>query len=119
MEISLFTMIYTGRKKEMKIRSSKDRIISMAIAAAIISTCTIPNVIAESRNDINAPEQIISESDSQENEIYITGEIAELRSEYSKTYEQSDGSRIAVMSAAPICFYDKENETIGKNTITV
>lgn len=48
MEISLFTMIYTGRKKEMKIRSSKDRIISIAIAAAIISTCTIPNVIAES-----------------------------------------------------------------------
>ena len=95
----------------MKIRSSKNRIISIAIAAAIISTCTIPNVIAESRNDINAPEQIISESDSQENEIYITGEIAELRSKYSKTYEQSDGSRIAVMSAAPICFYNEENET--------
>lgn len=110
MEISLFTMIYTGRKKEMKIRSSKNRIISIAIAAAIISTCTIPNVIAESRNDINEPEQTISESDSQE-EVYITGEIAELRSEYSKTYEQSDGSRIAVMSAAPICFYDEENET--------
>lgn len=94
----------------MKIRSSKDRVISIAIAAAIISTCTIPNVIAESRNDINEPEQTISESNSQE-EVYITGEIAELRSEYSKTYEQSDGSRIAVMSAAPICFYDKENET--------
>lgn len=97
-----------GRKKEMKIRSSKNRVISIAIAAAIISTCTIPNVIAESRNDINEPEQIIS--DSQEDEIYITGEIAELRSEYSKTYEQSDGSRIAVMSAAPICFYDEEKE---------
>ncbi|MDE5649266.1 MAG: hypothetical protein K2I33_05125, partial [Oscillospiraceae bacterium] len=92
----------------MKIRSSKDRIISIAIAAAIISTCTIPNVIAESRNDINAPEQTIS--NSQENEIYITGEIAELRSKYSKTYEQSDGSRIAVMSAAPFHFYDEKKE---------
>ena len=92
----------------MKIRSSKDRIISIAIATAIISTCTIPNVIAESRNDINEPEQTISNS---QEEVYITGEIAELRSKYSKTYEQSDGSRIAVMSAAPICFYDKENET--------
>ena len=108
MEISLFTMIYTGRKKEMKIRSSKNRVISIAIAAAIISTCTIPNVIAESRNDINEPEQTISNS---QEEVYITGEIAELRSEYSKTYEQSDGSRIAVMSAAPICFYNEENET--------
>lgn len=107
MEISLFTMIYTGRKKEMKIRSSKNRVISIAIAAAIISTCTIPNVIAESRNDINEPEQTISNS---QEEVYITGEIAELRSEYSKTYEQSDGSRIAVMSAAPICFYDEEKE---------
>ena len=92
----------------MKIRSSKDRIISIAIATAIISTCTIPNVIAESRNDINEPEQTISNS---QEEVYITGEIAELRSKYSKTYEQSDGSRIAVMSAAPICFYDKENDT--------
>lgn len=91
----------------MKIRSSKDRIISMAIAVSIISTCTIPNVIAESRNDINEPEQTISNS---QEEVYITGEIAELRSEYSKTYEQSDGSRIAVMSAAPICFYDEEKE---------
>jgi|GEM_PF-2088763 len=93
----------------MKIRSSKDRIISMAIAVSIISTCTIPNVIAESRNDINEPEQTISESDSQE-EVYITGEIAELRSEYSKTYEQSDGGRISVVSAAPICLYDEEKE---------
>lgn len=100
---------HIGRKKKMKIRSSKSRIISIAIAAAIISTCTIPNVIAESRNEINEPEQTIS--NSQEDEIYITGEIAELRSEYSKTYEQSDGSRIAVMSAAPICFYDEEKET--------
>lgn len=91
----------------MKIRSSKNRVISIAIAAAIISTCTIPNVIAESRNDINEPEQTISNS---QEEVYITGEIAELRSEYSKTYEQSDGSRIAVMSAAPICFYDEEKE---------
>ncbi len=72
MEISLFTMIYTGRKKEMKIRSSKNRVISIAIAAAIISTCTIPNVIAESRNDINEPEQTISNS---QEEVYITGEV--------------------------------------------
>ena len=92
----------------MKNRSSKNRIISIAIAAAIISTCTIPNVIAESRNDMNEPEQTIS--NSQEDEIYITGEIAELRSKYSKTYEQSDGGRISVVSAAPICFYDEEKE---------
>lgn len=92
----------------MKIRSSKNRIISIAIAAAIISTCTIPNVIAESRNEINEPEQTIS--DLQEDEVYITGEIEELRSEYSKTYDQSDGSRIAVMSAAPVHFYDEKAE---------
>ena len=92
----------------MKIRSSKNRIISIAIAAAIISTCTIPNVIAESRNEINEAEHTIS--DLQEDEVYITGEIEELRSEYSKTYEQSDGSRIAVMSAAPVHFYDEKTE---------
>ena len=112
----VYSLRHIGRKKKMKNRSSKNRIISIAIAAAIISTCTIPNVIAESRNEINEPEQTIS--NSQEDEIYITGEIAELRSEYSKTYEQSDGSRIAVMSAAPICFYDEEKET-WENTITV
>lgn len=103
----VYSLRHIGRKKKMKNRSSKDRIISIAIAAAIISTCTIPNVIAESRNDINEPEQTISNS---QEEVYITGEIAELRSKYSKTYEQSDGGRISVVSAAPICFYDEEKE---------
>ena len=62
---------------------------------------------AKSRNDINEPEQTISNS---QEEVYITGEIAELRSKYSKTYEQSDGGRISVVSAAPICFYDEEKD---------
>ena len=62
---------------------------------------------AKSRNDINEPEQTMSNS---QEEVYITGEIAELRSKYSKTYEQSDGGRISVVSAAPICFYGEEKD---------
>ncbi|MDO5125616.1 MAG: DNRLRE domain-containing protein, partial [Ruminococcus sp.] len=42
-------------------------------------------------------------------EPYITKEIPDLRSEYSKTYEKSDGARVSVMSSKPLHYYDTEN----------
>lgn len=94
-------------------RKLKYRIISIATIAAIIATGTVPQVLAEALDDSSTPESVTTVTDEQvinDEPVYITGEIEDLRTRYSKTYEQSDGSRIAVMSASPVHFYDEEKE---------
>ena len=92
----------------------KSRVISLLTMTALIATGTVPQAVAAALDDSSTPEAItesvIDNQNAVEEPAYITGEIEDLRTEYSKTYEQSDGSRIAVVSAAPVHFYDEESE---------
>ena len=87
----------------------------MLTVTAMMATGMVPQAIAEAINEgTPAAESItdivMNEQKEDEEPAYITGEVEELRTKYSKTYEQSDGSRIAVMSAAPVHFYDEKTE---------
>ncbi len=81
---------------------------------ALIATGTVPQAVAAAIDDNNTAETVTGYTEPEQvaeiEPAYITGEIENLRTEYSKTFEQSDGSRIAVVSAAPVHFYDEEKE---------
>lgn len=91
----------------------KSRVISLLTMAALIATGTVPQAV-QAFDDSSTTETVAGYTAAEQAEeiepAYITGEIEDLRTEYSKTYEQSDGSRIAVVSAAPVHFYDEEKE---------
>lgn len=89
------------------------RIISLLTSAALLATGTAPQAFAEAVKDGTSETTVdytVPEQNEDEEQTYITGELEDLRTRYSKTYEQSDGSRIAIMSAAPVHFYDDEKE---------
>ena len=92
----------------------KGRIISLLTVTALIATGTAPQAFAEAVKESSVPETITDyvtdEQNSGEEQTYITGEAEDLRTRYSKTYEQSDGSMVSVVSAAPVHFYDEEKE---------
>ena len=92
----------------------KGRIISLLTVTALIATGTVPHAFSEAGKESGNSEAItdytVSEQNTDEEQAYITGEVEDLRTRYSKTYEQSDGSRIAIMSASPVHFYDEEKE---------
>ena len=93
-------------------KKMKGRIISLLTVTALIATGTAPQAFAEAGKESPASSMgnnVIQEEYAEE-QAYITGEIEDLRTRYSKTYEQSDGSRIAIMSASPVHFYDEEKE---------
>ena len=93
-------------------KKMKGRIISLLTVTALIATGTAPQAFAEAGKESPASSMgnnVIQEEYAEE-QAYITGEIEDLRTRYSKTYEQSDGSRIAVVSAAPVHFYDEGKE---------
>ena len=93
----------------------KGRIISLLTVTALIATGTVPHAFSEAGKESGNSEAItdytVSEQNTDEEQAYITGEVEDLRTRYSKTYEQSDGNMAAVVSAAPIHFYDEEKET--------
>ena len=96
-------------------KNLKSRIISMLIVVSMIATGTTPKVFAEVFNESSASEQTSSfsqndEQTSSDESVYITGEVVELRTENSKTYEKSDGSRVAVVLEEPVHFYDENKE---------
>lgn len=78
----------------------------------MIATGTAPQAFAEAGKESSASlvENNVTQEEYAYEPAYITGEIEDLRTRYSATYEQSDGSRIAVVSAAPVHFYDEEKE---------
>ena len=92
----------------------KGRIISLLTVTALIATGSVPHAFSEAGKESGNSEAItdytVSEQNTDEEQAYITGEVEDLRTRYSKTYEQSDGGRISVVSAAPICLYDEEKE---------
>ena len=92
----------------------KGRIISLLTVTALIATGTAPQAFAEAVKESSTSETItdytVTEQNAKEEQAYITGEVEDLRTRYSKTYEQSDGSMVAVVSAAPIHFYDDKKE---------
>ena len=97
-------------------RKLRVRVISMLIVTTMIATGTAPRAFAEIVNENSAQELAsdtlaINEQSTVEEPVYIIGEIENLRTEYSKTYEQSDGSCVAVVSAEPVHFYDSKNES--------
>ena len=92
----------------------KGRIISFLTITAILTTGTMPQAFAEEGKESSTTKVITDYSSTEQNteeQVYITGEVEDLRTKYSKTYEQSDGNMAAVVSAAPIHFYDEEKET--------
>ena len=92
----------------------KGRIISLLTVTALIATGTVPQAFAEAGKESSTTKVITDYSSTEQNteeQVYITGEVEDLRTKYSKTYEQSDGNMAAVVSAAPIHFYDEEKET--------
>ena len=92
----------------------KGRIISLLTVTVLIATGTAPQSFAEEVKESSTSEAmtdyIVSEQNINEEQAYITGELEDLRTRYSKTYEKSDGSMAAVVSAAPVHFYDEEKE---------
>lgn len=88
------------------------------IKMQIIEVCHIKVVketIAEVLNESPVSEQTSSSSQNDEKTssdepVYITGEVVELRTENSKTYEKSDGSRVAILLEEPVHYYDEENK---------
>ncbi len=96
-------------------KNLKSRIISMLIVISMIATGTAPKVFAEVFNGSPVSEQAGSslqndEQTTSDGSVYITGEVEELRTENSKTYEKSDGSRVAVVLEEPVHFYDENKE---------
>ena len=92
----------------------KGRIISLLTVTALIATGTVPQAFAEAGKESSTTKVITDYSSTEQNteeQVYITSELEDLRTRYSKTYEQSDGNMAAVVSAAPIHFYDEEKET--------
>ena len=92
----------------------KGRIISLLTVTALIATGTVPQAFAEAGKESSTTKVITDYSSTEQNteeQVYITSELDDLRTRYSKTYEQSDGNMAAVVSAAPIHFYDEEKET--------
>ncbi len=104
----------TGLEVLKKMTSMKNRVISLSIIAAMIMTGTAPQAFAEAEKETaisaEVTEALSEVAEGEKEASYITGEIEELRTRYSKTYEQSDGSMVAVVSAAPVHFYDEEKE---------
>ena len=93
----------------------KGRIISLLTVTALIATGTVSQAFAEAGKESSTTEVITDYSSTKQNtaeeeQVYITSELEDLRTRYSKTYEQSDGSMAAVVSAAPVHFYDEEKE---------
>ena len=93
----------------------KGRIISLMTVTALIATGTVPQAFAEAGKESSTTKVITDYSSTKQNtaeeeQVYITSELEDSRTRYSKTYEQSDGSRIAIMSASPVHFYDEEKE---------
>ena len=96
-------------------KNLKSRIISMLIVVSMIATGTAPKVFEEVLNESSASEQTSyssqnDEKTSSDEPVYITGEVVELRTENSKTYEKSDGSRVAIVLEEPVHFYDEDKE---------
>ncbi|MCU6720546.1 hypothetical protein OCV67_11510 [Porcipelethomonas ammoniilytica] len=94
----------------------KGRVISLLTVTALIATGTVPQAFAEAGKESSTTKVITDYSSTKQNtaeeeeQVYITSELEDLRTRYSKTYEQSDGSMAAVVSAAPVHFYDEEKE---------
>ncbi|WP_337403519.1 hypothetical protein [Porcipelethomonas sp.] len=85
-------------------RKMKSRVISLLTMTAIIATGTVPQVFAEALDDSTSAvisEAVNNEQKTENEPTYITGEIEDLRTRYSKTYEQSDGSMISLTSRCP------------------
>ena len=82
----------------------KSRVISLLTMAALIATGTVPQAV-QAFDDSNTAETVGGYTAAEQAEeikpAYISGEIEDLRTRYSKTYEQSDGSMISLTSRCP------------------
>lgn len=85
----------------------KKRILSGVIALSLAITDSSVAVFANN----NTLESTVSTTKTAEiEESYITNELIDLRSEYSKTYEKSDGSRVSIVTASPLHYYDNDKK---------
>ncbi len=85
--------------------------IALILCVTIFSTIFPDSFLftfANVSGDNNAEVEI--QSEIEKIEPFIVGEIEELRDEYSKTYERSDGINVLVTKSEPIHYYDKEAE---------
>ena len=85
----------------------KKRILSGVIALSLAITDSSIAVFADNNNS----DLTVSTTKNTEIEkSYITNELIDLRSEYSKTYEKSDGSRVSIVTASPLHYYDNNGK---------
>ncbi|MDE6149326.1 MAG: DNRLRE domain-containing protein, partial [Ruminococcus sp.] len=86
----------------------KKRILSGIIALSLVITDSSIAVFAnENNSNLTAKTTKTTEIEKS----YITNELTDLRSEYSKTYEKSDGSRISIITASPLHYYNNVEKT--------
>ncbi|MBE5921212.1 MAG: RHS repeat-associated core domain-containing protein [Lachnospiraceae bacterium] len=74
---------------------------SMGMEAA---TATDANTNTDTSTDVNAGDM------GTDTEVYILYEHTDLRDEYSKTYERSDGVNVQITMATPLHRYDEDND---------
>lgn len=87
----------------------RKRLLCIAVVFSLIFTDSAIAVLAENiEKTQEQSRQIRQEEDEEE---YIVEELADLRTAYSKTYEKSDGSKVSVIYAQPIHFYNDKEKT--------
>lgn len=92
------------------------QIISCCLISSIVMTGTGIQTAAESVQphlsmEVKSEKVAVNEEVAVEEtnkEVTVGAEILKLRKEYSKTYEQSDGTNLTILSAAPFHYYDKK-----------
>lgn len=84
----------------------RKRVLSMIIALAIIATDSSIATFAD-ENSENVHQITKAQTMIENEEPYISNEIIDLRTENSKTFEKTDGSRVTVVSSSSMHFYNE------------
>ncbi len=97
-----------SKRKYKSLRKTIALILCVTIFSTIFPDSFL-STFANVSGDNYAEVEIQSEIE-EEIEPFIVGEIEELRDEYSKTYERSDGINVLITKSEPIHYYDEVTE---------
>ncbi len=96
--------IFTRNYKSFK------RSLALILCVTIFSTILPDSFLTSFANEAESSYEEMGIQPEVDIEPFIVGEIEELRDEYSKTYERSDGVNVLITKSEPIHYYDEENE---------
>ncbi len=82
------------------------------IISSLLIAAFACQMVAKEGIGVSAEETVVYEGETEE-EIYIVNEIEDLRTEYSKSYLQSDGTYVEIASLTPI-HYEENGKNIKK-----